>query len=150
MIENTGRHIESSVHIHASPQKVLNAFVDPVYLKDWWGVERSLIELRSGGMYSLAWEITDRGIGFVSTGVVAEYLPACQLRLEKFLYFNPDRPILGPMELTIMTTPEDSGTVLTVVQSGYQRGKDWDWYYEAVKEAWPAVLSKLKTYLEGH
>jgi hypothetical protein len=52
------------------------------------------------------------------------------------------------MELMILTTPEDVGTTLTVVQSGYQHGADWDWYYNVVKNSWPEVLLKIRDYLE--
>jgi hypothetical protein len=65
------------------------------------------------------------------------------------VYFNPQRPIFGPMELMILTTPERVGTTLTVVQSGYQKGDDWDWYYNVVKDAWPSVTAKIKNYLES-
>jgi uncharacterized membrane protein len=52
------------------------------------------------------------------------------------------------MQLLIMTTPEKGKTVLNIIQSGYQQGADWDWYYEAVKKAWPAVVVQIRDYLE--
>jgi uncharacterized protein YndB with AHSA1/START domain len=142
------RFVESSVVIAKPPGLVLNAFTDMNHLKNWWGVERSFIDLKRGGLYSLVWKITDDAIGFVTTGIVGEYLPACQLKIESLVYFNPRRPIFGPMELLVLTTPEEIGTTLTVVQSGYKNGPDWDWYYNVVKEAWPAVVLKIKDYLE--
>jgi hypothetical protein len=39
-------------------------------------------------------------------------------------------------------------TKLKLVQGGYQNGDDWDWFYEAVKNAWPNVLEELKMFLE--
>ena len=143
------RFVESSVFIDRPPEMVLSAFTNPEYLRDWWGVERSLIDLKKGGLYSLVWGITDGAMGFVTTGIVTDYLPCCQLKIENMVYFNPQRPIFGPMELMILTTPERVGTTLTVVQSGYQAGSDWDWYYNVVKEAWPVVTTKIKHYLES-
>ena len=122
--------------------------VDFYHLKNWWGVEKALIELKPGGLYSLVWKITNDSMGFVTTGIVAEYLPACQLKIQNMVYFSPQRSVLGPMELLVLTTPEEIGTTLTIVQSGYQNGSDWDWYYQAVKEAWPIVSVKIKDYLE--
>ena len=87
-------------------------------------------------------------MGFVTTGIVKEYIPGCQLKIVNIVYFNPQRPVLGPMELMVLTTPEEVGTTLTVVQSGYQNGPDWDEYYNAVKEAWPSVVLNVKDYLE--
>lgn len=141
------RFVESSILIDKPASVVLSAFTDHQHLKNWWGVERSLIELKKGGLYSLVWQ-TNNAINFVSTGVIEEYLPGCQLKVERMAYFNPHRPVFGPMALMILTTPEEIGTTLTVVQSGYQHGSDWDWYYHAVKDTWPLVLVKIKDYLE--
>lgn len=143
------RFVESSVVIAKPPELVLNAFTDINHLKNWWGVERSFIELKRGGLYSLVWKITGDAMGFVTTGIVSEYLPACQLKIESLVYFNPQRPILGPMELIVLTTPEEIGTTLTIVQIGYKNGPDWDWYYKVVEEAWPKVVLKIKDYLEN-
>lgn len=144
------RSVEATVTVKLPPAKVLEAFISHDQLRQWWGVERSLIDLRKGGLYSLVWEISDKGMGYVTTGIVEEYIPACQLTIENMVYFNPDRPVLGPLRLMILTTPEDNFTSLTVVQSGYQHGSDWDWYYESVKNAWPAVLLQVQNYLEKH
>jgi len=144
------RTVKSTIVINKNPDVVLKAFTDPVHLKNWWGVERSLIELKKGGLYSLVWQIGDQGMGYVSTGIVGEYIPACQLKVESMVYFNPQRPIFGPMELLVLATPENKSTTLTIVQSGYREGPDWDWYYNAVKDAWPLVAGKIKEYLEKH
>ncbi len=141
------RFVESSIVINKSPGMVLSAFTNPDHLKNWWGVERSLIDLKKGGLYALVWQ-SNNAMDFVSTGIVAEYLPECQLKLENVAYFNPYRPVFGPMELMVLTTPEDIGTTLTVVQNGYQYGPDWDWYYNVVKDSWPQALVKIKDYLE--
>jgi len=142
------RLVEASVLIVKPPEFVLSAFTDDRHLKNWWAVERSFIQLKRGGLYSLVWNVSGDTMGFVTTGIVAEYIPGCQLKIENVVYFSPQRPILGPMEIMVLTTPERIGTTLTVVQSGYQNGADWDWYYNAVKEAWPAVVLKIKDYLE--
>lgn len=144
------KNVEASIVINLPAHDVLNAFIEQQHLHSWWGVSRSLIELRKGGLYSLVWQQNEQCLDYLSTGVIAEYLPACQLRIEKFLYVNPQRQLMGPMELLILTTPEDNNsTELTVVQSGYQSGGDWDWLYDAVKKAWPEVLVNIKSYLEG-
>ena len=144
------RNVQTTIIIDALPDKVLSAFTTPAHLHQWWGVERSLIELKKGGLYSLVWDISENGMRYVTTGIITEYLPGCQLRISNLVYFNPDRPVLGPLELLILTTPENEKTTLTIIQSGYQTGADWEWYYNAVNIAWPEVLKQLKTYLEKH
>lgn len=131
------------------PDEVLKVFVEHEHLKNWWGVSRSLIDVKKGGLYSLTWQRNDKCVDYVSSGIITEYLPGCQLKIEKMVYINPQRPILGPTELLVLTTPLDQTTTeLTVLQAGYQSGPDWEWYYQTVLKAWPEVLSKIKAYLE--
>jgi uncharacterized protein YndB with AHSA1/START domain len=143
------RTVEASVIINKPPAVVLAAFTEQHHLYNWWKVSKSLIDLRKGGLYSLAWQTNSAALSFVYSGTVGEYLPGCQLRIDNLVYINPERSVLGPMQLLIMTTPEHGKTVLDIIQSGYQQGPDWDWYYEAVKAAWPAVSLQIKDYLES-
>lgn len=126
----------------------MSLFTEFKHLRNWWSVERALIDLRNGGVYTLVWGISAEGMNYVSTGIIGEYLDDRQLRIDQWLYLNPQRQILGPMELSIMTTPENEKTKLTIVQSGYRQGDDWDWYYEAVKKAWPQLITLIKDYAE--
>jgi len=52
------------------------------------------------------------------------------------------------MSLSIFAKPKDGSTELYICQDGYQKGGDWDWYYEAVVQAWPKALEIIKDYLE--
>lgn len=141
--------VEASIDLELPPQKVLEVFVKHEHLKAWWGIHRSLIELKPGGLYSLVWQNQQDCVEYVSTGIIAEYLPACQLKVKNLVYINPQRPILGPMELMVLTTPNDDHTTqLTIIQSGYQQGPHWDWLYESVHRAWPEVLLQIRKYLQ--
>ena len=143
------KRVEATVDLALSPKDVLDIFIKEEHLRAWWGVDRSLIDLRQGGTYSLVWQSKENCFDYATTGVISDYLPACQLHIENMIYINPIRKILGPMELFVMVTPEDNFTQLTVIQTGYQSGPDWDWYYEAVKKAWPAALHQAKHYLDS-
>ncbi len=143
------RKVEVTIDIDTTPESILHAFTDNGMLHDWWKVERTLIEKWSGGMYTLAWNISDKGFGYVSTGIIKHYEPGRLLEIDHLLYLNPHRPIFGQMTLTIKATKKGDKAELFVCQDGYQNGADWDWYYEAVKQAWPMVLNTLKDYLEG-
>ncbi|MCW5909692.1 MAG: SRPBCC domain-containing protein [Cyclobacteriaceae bacterium] len=142
------KKVEASIDINTSPEKIIQAFTDSDMLRGWWSVERTLIEKRTGGLYVLAWNITDKGFGYVSSGVISRYEPGSMLEIDHFVYLNPERSMLGGMKLTVTATEKDGGSALYLCQSGYQNGTDWDWYYEAVKQAWPAVVKNLKEYLE--
>ncbi len=49
------RKVTRSVHIQASPERVLRAFLDVEQMKQWWGATRGLVEERRGGVWALAW-----------------------------------------------------------------------------------------------
>lgn len=143
------KKVETIIQIQCSPEDVIHAFTDGVQLNGWWGVERALVEKRPGGVYALSWEISEQGIKYLSTGVIRDYLPQYLIHIEKMMYFNPEKQILGPMELIVHASPKNDGAEVTITQLGYQSGDDWDWYYKAVQEAWPKAAQTLKAYLEN-
>jgi hypothetical protein len=143
------RKVESTIDIHRPASAVFNAFVEPSQLKGWWQVERCLVEARQGGAYSLTWNISKQGFQYVSTGVITVYHPEKELLVDHFVYFNPEKTILGPTYLSVkLEEKNNSVTTLRLIQGGYQYGGDWDWFYEAVKDAWPKLLLGLKSFLE--
>lgn len=117
-------------------------------LNGWWGVEKALVEKREGGVYALVWDISESGFRYVATGIIKSYKADAILEIENYTYLNLKMPIMGPMGLIIEAIVKNNQTELTVTQTGYQSGGDWDWYYDAVKQAWPDVLASLKEYLE--
>jgi hypothetical protein len=142
------RKVETAIEIHQPASIVFDAFVEPPLLKNWWGVERCLIEKRQGGLYSLAWEASSKGFHYVSTGIITVFIPGKELLIDNFVYFNPEKQILGPTFLSIKLPEDNNMTTLRLTQGGYQSGGDWDWFYESVKDAWPKVLVDLKKFLE--
>ena len=143
------RKVEATIDIAAPPDTVTRAFMDEQMLRDWWQAERTLIEPRPGGLYTLVWNIAPTGFGFVSSGLIKTYEPGSTLQIDKLVYLNPQYPPLGPMTMTIQATDKGDATTLYLCQEGYGEGPACDWYYEAVKSAWPQVLQTLKAYLEN-
>ena len=141
------RKVEAAIIIHQPAEKVFDAFTEPTLLKGRWGVERSLIEKKQGGLYSLAWGISNQGFQYISTGIITVYIPARELMIDNFVYFNPEKSIMGPTWLRIKK--ENDYTHLQLTQGGYQDEGDWNWFYDSVKDAWPKVLKSLKQFLEG-
>ncbi len=142
------KEVKNSINIDVEPEKIFMAFLEPKMLRDWWGVEKTLIEAREGGSYALAWGVSDDSFGYVTTGLIKTYRENALLEIGNFLYFNPKMEILGPTSLRIEVSNDQDVPALTICQSGYLEGGDWDWYYEAVSESWPVVMKYLKTYLE--
>ncbi len=142
------KKVEVTIEINTTGEKVISAFTDRQMLHDWWQVDRTLIEKKVNGLYTLAWNIGANGFGFVSSGIIKEYVSGSLLVIDKFVYLNPGKSFLGPMTLTIKVTSKKNSVELYLCQDGYQEGSDWDWYYQAVQTAWPIVLKELKNYLE--
>ena len=142
------RKVETAIEIHQPASKIFDAFIEPSLLKNWWGVERCLVEKKQGGLYSLAWEASSKGFHYVSTGIITVFIPGRELMIDNFVYFNPEKQILGPTFLSIKLQEDNHFTVLRLIQGGYQYGGDWDWFYDSVKDAWPKVLDNLKKSLE--
>ena len=143
------RKVEVNLLINATSEKIIDAFVNPARLKEWWHVEQALIEPNPGGLYTLVWQISDQGFGYVSSGQIVSYNPVSELIIDNFVYLNPTKELLGPMSLTVRVKSITGGSELYLCQDGYQSGGDWDWYYEAVKQAWPDLLNSLKSYMES-
>lgn len=142
------KKVEDTITINTKSVNIISAFTDQQHLKAWWNVERSFIDTKPGGLYTLLCNISEKGIGYISTGILIEYDKNKILYIENFVYLNPAKPVFGPMELLIKAEEKYNQTELYLCQSGYQTGNDWDWYYEAVKQAWPNALKTLKQYIE--
>ncbi len=142
------RKVEATILIHSSSDQIIKAFTDINMLHGWWNVERAFIEKHIGGVYTLIWSISEKGFGYVSTGIIKNYNADSVLEIDKLVYLNPEHQIYGPMSLIIKATKQNGITELYLCQDGYQNGEEWDWYYNVVKDAWPVVLQTLKNYLE--
>ncbi|NER12080.1 hypothetical protein GWK08_01380 [Leptobacterium flavescens] len=142
------KKVEVNISIKTSPERVISAFTDLDMLKDWWVVERALVQKREGGIYTLAWNISETGFGYVSSGLIEKYDPQKELVIGNLVYMNPERPFLGPMTLSLRAVEKNGESDVYLCQSGYQEGEHWNWYYQAVKDAWPVVMESFKKYLE--
>ena len=141
--------VDYSIEIATNPAQVIKAFTEPEMLHEWWGVERALIEKRPGGLYSLIWNISDKGMGHVTTGIVRQCEPHGLFEVSDMAFFSHERAILGPLSLRVIAKVKDGKTLLNLNQGGYQEGDDWDWYHAEMSKAWPKAINSLKTYLEG-
>lgn len=142
------RFVETTINVQAAPDAVLRAFTDVEAMRQWWGVDRGLVESREGGVWALAWKASAEGFQYAMTGSITKLRPERTLVISNLVYFNADRSLLGPMALSINAMPDDKGTTMTIRQDGYQDGPDWDWYYDAVRAAWPNAAKQIKNFLE--
>jgi len=145
------KFVTSEIKIKRPAKVIIEALLDLEHLKHWWGVDSAFIEKKDGGLYCLTWLKSVDGIKFISTGQIKLYNPRSHMHLEKMLYINSEKPILGPFTINFDTVEKGLYTTLTIRQGGFQKGDGdiWDWYYNAVLDGWPEALIMLKKYLEG-
>jgi uncharacterized protein YndB with AHSA1/START domain len=140
------RTVETTVHVVASPQRVLRSFVDPHDLQGWWKVSRSLTQARPGGVWSVTWD--DYGpekTHHAWVGTV-EAVTSDRLSIGHLVMIEPGRPLFGPLQLEIVVEPDEDGTALTVYHRGYQAGEHWDWMHDTVAAGWQHVLGDMRTW----
>lgn len=142
------RFIQSEIRINAAKEEILNAFLDPLHLANWWGVNKAYVEKKDGGLYTLAWMPTGQGYKFVSTGQINTYSKRSHLHLEKMLYLNYERPILGPFTIQYNVEERDGYNILSVKQNGFSKEPHNEWLYENSKDGWAQALILVKNYLE--
>ena len=138
------RTVETTVHVAASPEQVLRAFIDAGDLEGWWKVSRSLVEPEPGGVWSVTWD--DYGEAKTQhswVGVVEEVGPR-RMMIGHLVMIEPDRPLFGPLQLEIVAEPANGGTSLTVYHRGYRSGEQWDWMHDTVVAGWQHVLGDMQ------
>ncbi len=122
MAAGAGRKVSTSIQVSAGSERALRAFLDPALMKQWWGVERALVEERKDGPWALAWGASEHGYHYVVSGIIKSLLPGKRLRIDSLVYFSPDFPVLGPMRLFVNVREKDGRTRVSVRQDGYGQG----------------------------
>jgi hypothetical protein len=88
-------------------------------------------------------------LGGAFHGSVMEYRPGAELFVADAYWQPPAGDAVGPMALEVRCRPDDEGraTLLTVRQSGEQRGLRWERYFEVVEAGWTRALDALQRHL---
>ena len=144
--DTTDRTVRTVQHMSATPEQVIQAFLDNDELAAWWQVTRSLVDPEPGGVWAIAWD--DWGADRTHhswSGVIADIGPG-RLVIENMVMIEPDMPLLGPMRLVILAKPDADGSSVTVTHSGYGYGGHWDEMYRLVVNGWGHVLGDMQTW----
>jgi len=142
------RSVDTEVIMSTSPEQVLDAFLNDDDLKAWWKVSRTLVEPKTGGVWSVTWD--DWGSAKTQhawIGVI-ETLTANRLVIGHLVMIEPGMPLLGPMQLEIRVRPAESGTLLSLSHRGYGYGEHWDTMYDAVVNGWDHVLGDMQAWFQ--
>lgn len=137
--------IERTLQLSHAPERVWAALTTAEGLGTWFG-NSAEVDLRVGGQARLTWDSGD------TATLVIE-------RLEPPRVFAYTWPINGLSEgdprrtyVEFTLEPADSGTTLTVIESGFAQLPDADQHkmaYEGNTEGWTSELGELVAYLDG-
>jgi uncharacterized protein YndB with AHSA1/START domain len=133
------RTIRSEIRTTAPPERVWEAWTDPEKLAQWF-VDRAKGEVKQGSTYT--WFFDD--FGYEIPYPVVEVVPGERFALAGQL---PGRP---PFRLEISIAKEGGRTRVTLINSGFLEGSEWDEEYEGILSGWTNALAVLKHYVENH
>lgn len=136
--KSIARTITQNCFIHAYPEVVFDALVNPLVLKRWF-VEEAEVEPKKGGRYVWDW-----GKGGKLESKITEYQPPKKLVIT-FTGWNS-----GMKEkCTFTLKPKEGGTLLHMEDTDHIAGsKGWERHISVVR-GWAVALLNLKSVLES-
>ncbi|MGH7606411.1 MAG: SRPBCC family protein, partial [Gemmatimonadales bacterium] len=129
----------AEVRTSAAPEAAYAAWADPAKLAQWF-VDRARGEAHAGASMTWVWE----AFGMEAEYRVLEADPPHRLVLSSSGQTAPP----GVIEITIVRARGE--TVITVVNSGFGEGPEWDEMYEGVRSGWELTLGLSRVYLERY
>ncbi|MDG4831115.1 SRPBCC domain-containing protein [Solwaraspora sp. WMMD1047] len=136
--------IERTLEIAHPPERVWAALTTAEGLGTWFG-NRAEVDLRVGGQAKLTWDSGDS-----ATLTIERVEPPRVFGYTWPLYGLPDGdPRRSYVEFTL--EPTDTGTILTMVESGFAQLPDADHQkaHGGNTEGWTNELGELVAYLDG-
>lgn len=127
------------VRTAASPRQVWEAWTDPEKIAHWF-VDRARGKPEVGTTFT--WIFEKFGYEIPYEVVAADP--------EKRFALGGEIPGRGPFLLEVTIEKEGAETVVTLVNSGFLDGAQWDEEYEGVASGWVHALAVLRHYLENY
>jgi uncharacterized protein YndB with AHSA1/START domain len=139
--------IEREIRIAASVERVWSAVTEAKHLGTWFGDAGATIDLRPGGAITLRWEKNATVHGRV------ERVEPHTVFSFRWLRGDHDEPEPGNHTLVEFTlTPDDSGTLLRVVESGIRALEMAEAgqreYVNSHEKGWTFELGELRDHVE--
>ena len=140
------REVRTTAEIAATPERVVDAFLEPDDLSEWWKVSRSFVERKVGGIWAVTWDDYGKDrTNHVWSGVIEDIGPR-RIVIRDVVMIEPGRPLFAPMRIEIVAELLGEGCKLEVIHGGYGHGSDQDWLHTTVAAGWRHVLGDLQTW----
>jgi uncharacterized protein YndB with AHSA1/START domain len=137
--QHRGRRLEVEMRTRATPEEVWDAWTDPEKIAHWF-VDRARGKPEVGTTFT--WIFEKFGYEIPYEVVAAE--PGKRFAL------GGEIPGRGPFLLEVTIARDGGETVVTLVNSGFLDGSQWDEEYEGVVSGWINALAVLKHSLENY
>lgn len=137
--KHRGRQLEVEMRTRATPERVYEAWADPEKIAQWF-VDRARGVAEVGSTFT--W-IFDK-FGYEIPYEVAAAEPGRRFAL------GGEHPKSGPFLLEVKIEREGGETRVTLVNSGFLDGSQWDEEYQGIVSGWTHSLSLLKQYVENY
>jgi uncharacterized protein YndB with AHSA1/START domain len=136
MSENAGK-FEKTFDLAIPVAGVWQAFTDPQHLEAWLTGTVETCDVRPGGQ--IAWDLGDYG------PLVWEII---DVEPERSLIYREGPGILPvATEITVTFEASGTGTRLSITQSGFGPGDDWQGHLDNVGLGWTQTLAAMELYL---
>ena len=137
--KHRGRQLRVEMRTRATPEQVYEAWADPEKIAHWF-VDRARGKAEVGSIFT--WIFEKFGYEIPYEVVAAE--PGRRFAL------GGEAPKSGPFLLEVTIAREGGETVVTLVNSGFLDGSQWDEEFEGIVSGWTNGLAILKHYLENY
>ena len=137
--KHRGRQLEVEMRTRATPERVYEAWADPEKIAQWF-VDRARGKAEVGSVFT--W-IFDK-FGYEIPYEVAAAEPGRRFAL------GGEHPKSGPFLLEVKIERDGGETRVTLVNSGFLDGSEWDEEFEGIVSGWTHSLSLLKEYVENY
>jgi uncharacterized protein YndB with AHSA1/START domain len=137
--KHQGREIRARIRTRATPEQVWEAWTDPEKIAHWF-VDRASGQPVVGSIFTWVFE----KFGYEIPYEVVASEPNRRFAL------GGEVPGRGPFLLEVTIERDGGETVVTLVNSGFLDGGEWDEEYEGVRSGWANALAVLKHYLENY
>ena len=142
------RDIDIQVVIENPVQNVFEAWLDPNLLERWL-TQKANVERSVGGAYELYWDLENMEQNSTKGCRITDLVANREI---SFSWRGPKQfaDLMGEhTQVFIRLEPQEGGTLLRFVHTGWGAGPQWDEARKWQAEAWREAIENLKNMLEN-